>query len=98
MISRDDFIFTVGYQGDTAIVDASAKKRNKGLTASELASKGLFKQAFSAALFDGDKEGMQKILEDYNRIAGTEYEDLADLKRLFGVDGVREDISRTKAL
>ena len=98
MIRRDDFVFTVGYQGDTAIVDARAKRQYRGQSAAELVANGLFKQAFCAALFDGDEEGMKMVLEEYGKSEGREYSNADELKRVFGVDGVRDDISRTKAL
>ena len=98
MISRDDFIFTVGYQGDTAIVDARAKKRHKGLATAGLLEAGLYKQAFCAALFDKDDQAIQQVLEAYNRHSDAAYTGPEELKRVFGVDGLREDIHKTKAL
>ena len=98
MIRRDDFVFTIGYQGDTAIVDARAKRQYSGLSATDLVAKGMFKQAFCAALYDADEAGMRLVLDEYGKSEGIEYSSAEELKRVFGVDGVRDDISKTKAL
>jgi len=44
-MKREDFLFTIGYQGDTALVDGSAKRQYGGLSTRELAAKGLLKPA-----------------------------------------------------
>lgn len=84
-MQRGDFVFTIGYQGNTAIVDSQAKKRFGSLTARELAERGLFKAAFSSAVFNGSGEEMREVLEIYNRAAEKTYSSPEELKRLFGV-------------
>lgn len=94
-MKKQDFMFTIGYQGDSAIIDAQARKKFAKLSLQELNEKGLYKPAFCAALFDGDENGMQTVLQAYNEGLGTDYSDIDNLKRLFGVFGVPENIVKT---
>ena len=52
MISRNDFVFTIGYEGNTAVVDGPLKKRYGGLNTEQLAEQGLYKQALSLAIYE----------------------------------------------
>ena len=52
MISRQDFTFTIGYEGNVAVVDGAMKKRYGSLTAEQLAEKQLYKQAISCAVYE----------------------------------------------
>ena len=85
MLSRSDFIFTIGYDGPVAVVDGQAKKRYGSLSTSQLTEKGLFRAAYSSAVFSKDKGEMALVIETYNRKAGTSYKPEDSLERLFGV-------------
>ena len=85
MLSRADFIFTIGYDGPVAVVDGQAKKRYGSLSTAELAGKGLFRAAYSSAVFSGDKNEIAAVIEVYNKKAGTSYKPEDSLERLFGV-------------
>ena len=85
MLSREDFIFTIGYDGPAAVVDSQAKKRYGSLSTKDLANKGLFRAAYSSALYSQSREEMQTVLDIYNKTAGTSYTTDAPLDRLFGV-------------
>jgi hypothetical protein len=85
MVSREEFIFTIGYDGPVAVVDGQAKRRYGNLSPQELAEKGLFRAAYSAAVFSGKPGDLEAVLEVYNRIAGTSYTAAAPPDRLFGV-------------
>ena len=89
------FNFIIGYHGDSAIVDKRALKSNSSLTSQELADKGLFKSAFSGAIYDNDEESMTYILNLYNEKSGSGYESIDQLKLLFGVFSVPDEITRT---
>ncbi|MBI9098090.1 MAG: hypothetical protein JEY91_06410 [Spirochaetaceae bacterium] len=89
------FNFIIGYHGDSAIVDKRALKSNSSLTSRELADKGLFKSAFCDAIYDDDKESMSYILKLYNEKSGSRYESIDQLKLLFGVFSVPDEITRT---
>ena len=84
-LSRADFIFTIGYDGPVAVVDGHAKKRYGSLSAAELAEKGLFRAAYSSAVYSGDAGEMASVVEAYNKTAGTSYRPTDSLERLFGV-------------
>ena len=85
MLSRTDFIFTIGYDGPVAVVDGQAKKRYGTLSTSQLAEKGLFRAAYSSAVFSNDKDEMALVIDAYNKKAGTSYKPTDSLERLFGV-------------
>jgi hypothetical protein len=85
MIGREDFIFTIGYEGPAAVVDGQAKRRYGKLSTKELAEKGMFRAAYSSALYAKSREEMQTLLEMYNQTAGTAYTVDSSLDRLFGV-------------
>jgi hypothetical protein len=93
MLSRRDFIFTIGYDGPAAIVDGQAKKRYGALSTAELAEKGLFRAAYSSAVFSKDPGEREIVVEFYNKAAGTSYTSTSSLDRLFGVFPV--EVKRT---
>ena len=63
-MKREDFVFSVGYDGDTAIVDSKAKKRYGKLTTQQLAAEGLYKAAFRSALYSGNEEEIRIIIDE----------------------------------
>jgi hypothetical protein len=85
MLAREDFIFTIGYDGPAAVVDGQAKKRYGKLSGRELAEKGLFRAAYSSAIYSRNGEELAAVVERYNKIAGTSYTVDSSLDRLFGV-------------
>lgn len=102
MLPRQDFIFTIGYDGPIAVVDNQAKKKYGKLSTKELAEKGLFRAAYSSAVFSGNKEEFKLVADAYKRLGGDFPEgfdaDLSDaalsaLSRLFGVIPV--DVKRS---
>ncbi|MDR1429299.1 MAG: hypothetical protein LBI85_03335 [Spirochaetaceae bacterium] len=96
MLSREDFVFTIGYDGPVAIIDRQAKKRYGSLSSRELAEKGLFRAAYSSAVYSKDPEEMRAVLEIYNRISGESLSADSPPDRLFGVFLV--DVRRSIAL
>ena len=85
MISREDFVFTIGYDGGTAIVDGKAKKEFGKLGTLELAEAGLYRSAFASALHAGDEAAMAQFIRFFNAKAGTSFTKADELGRLFGV-------------
>jgi hypothetical protein len=85
MLSREDFIFTIGYDGPSAVVDREAKRRYGSLSTRELAERGLFRAAYSSALYSQDPGEMEILVEIYNMAAGTSLTVSSNLERLFGV-------------
>jgi hypothetical protein len=85
MLSRENFIFTIGYDGPSAVVDGQAKRRYGTLSTDELAERGLFRAAYSSAVFSGDAAEKALVIAKYNLAAGTSYKPDDSLDRLFGV-------------
>lgn len=90
MLSREDFIFTIGYDGDASIVDGRAKRQYGRLSTMELAEEGLYRAAFASALYDlkfkNDGSPVKSFITFFNSKAGTSYETAEQLQRLFGVN------------
>jgi len=95
-MTKIDFMFTIGYQGISAIVDKHAKRKYSKLSSNDLAEKGLFKSAFCEALFDSDIVKQKEILSIYNRISGEAIKNADSMKRLLGVFEVPSHISRVR--
>jgi hypothetical protein len=85
VISRADFIFSVGFDGDSAIVDASAKRAYGRLTTVQLAEKGLFKAAVASAFYEKNERDMAEVLAIYNKDNVKPLPSMEALKRTFGV-------------
>jgi hypothetical protein len=85
MLSREDFIFTIGYDGPAAVIDGQAKRRYGGLATKELAEMGLFRAAYSSAVYSRDPAELETVAALYNKAAGTSYTVSSSLDRLFGV-------------
>ena len=96
MLSREDFIFTIGYDGPAAAIDGQAKRRYKSLSTRELAEKGLFRAAYSSAVWSKDPKDLETVVEIYNRISGSSLTVDSSLDRLFGVFPI--EVSRSITL
>ncbi len=94
MIGRKDFVFTIGYDGSTAVVDGSLKRRFGSLNTAQLAEKGLFKQALCSAVYDEAAEDLRQVLESYNARTEHKLAGVEELKRMFGVFEVPQGITR----
>ncbi len=97
-MKREDFIFTIGYQGDLTLVDGKAKKEYGKFDTDALVEKGLFRAAFCSALYDGDREKMKHVVESYNSVSGAKLETVEDMKRMLGVYQVPEEVEKVKVL
>jgi hypothetical protein len=105
MIRREDFVFAVGFEGNTAVVDGALKRRYGSLSAEQLAEQGLYKQALSAAIYElqsskaqGGEQVLERVLAIYNRDARTKISSVEELKRLFGVFEVPEGIAKVTVI
>jgi hypothetical protein len=98
MLSREDFVFTIGYDGASAIVDGRAKRQYGKLTTMELAEEGLYKAAFASAFYElkKDEGPMREFIQFFNAKAGTSFTKAEELQRLFGVNV--EDVSKAIVL
>jgi hypothetical protein len=84
MLSRSDFIITIGYDGPAAVVDGQAKRRYSSFSTKELAEKGLFRAAYSSAIWSKDPKELETVAEIYNKATGSSVSE-SSLQRLFGV-------------
>ncbi len=98
MINKEDFIFTIGYQGDTAIVDGSAKRKYKNLSAKQLAEDGLFKSAICHALCNEDEKELENVLFVYNSKTDNKISSTLELKKIFGITEIPEGISKVSII
>jgi hypothetical protein len=96
MLSREEFIFTIGYDGPAAVIDGQAKKRYGSLSTKQLAEKGLFRAAYSSAIWSKDPKDLEALIETYNRISGSSLTPTSPLDRLFGVFPI--DVNRSITL
>ena len=94
MIKREDFIFTIGYSGRSAIVDSTLKKKFGSLDSESLAKKGLFKAALCSVIFDNRESELDKVLAIYNSKAERAIRSPEELKRKFGVFEVPVEITK----
>ena len=98
MIGRDDFVFIIGYDGDTAIVDSAAQRKYRRLAIQELLEEGQYRAALRASEYDQDEAALQQVLEAYNTGSVYPVPDLWELRRVFGVFGVPDDISKVERI
>jgi len=90
VLSREDFVFTIGYDGPAAVVDNHARRKYGKLSTRQLAEKGLFRAAYSSAVYSKDPQEQRFVAEAYNKLKGQSPADVSDadvsaLGRLFGV-------------
>jgi len=91
---RADFVFCLGYDGSTAIVDGRLQRLHGSRDARGLAEAGLFKQALCMALFDGDGAALAEVLSLYNARTSHPVATVEELERLYGVTGVPEGVTK----
>ena len=95
LISRADFIFTIGYDGNTAVVDGRAKRSYAGYSTEQLAEEGLFKSALCSALYEGSDDALEGVLTVYNKSADQKLRTVEHLKQTFGAFEVPDGIVKT---
>jgi hypothetical protein len=106
LISRGDFVFTIGYEGNTAVVDGAMKKRYGSLSTVELAEKQLYKQAVCSAVYEEAVQepgnpgeyALQRVLEIYNRDTERKIGSVEELQRTFGVYEVPAGIGKVMVI
>ncbi len=95
---RADFVFCMGYDGSTAIVDGRLQRRHGGLDAAGLAAVGLYKQALAMAAFDGDEAAATAILAHYNAHTAHPVGTVEELERLYGTTAPPEGVTKVNAV
>ncbi len=95
-MKREQYCFTIGYNGGEAIVDKQAMFRYGKKSPRELADLGLYKSALAAALFDGDREGQAYVLDRFNEKSGAGLADANGLVRVLGIIPSWDEISTVR--
>ena len=85
-MTREEFIFTIGYDGDNAVVDKNSAKAYGKLSTAGLFDKGMIKAALCSALYSKSQEEQQLVLDRYNALAASKVESFEELKKIFGVN------------
>ncbi|MDR0645169.1 MAG: hypothetical protein LBG05_09775 [Treponema sp.] len=96
MLSREDFVWTIGYDGPVAVIDKQAKQKYGHLSTRELAEKGFFRAAYSSAIHSKNVDELQAMVDVYNKTAVAPLTASSPLDRLFGVFPV--EVKRTVEL
>ena len=91
---REDFVFCIGYEGSTAIVDGRLLRRHGSHTTMQLAEAGLFKQAINSAMFAGNPQELDAVAAIFNQKTSSPVRSVEELKRIFGVSGVPEGVKK----
>ncbi len=94
-MTKSEFPFVIGYQGQTAIIDKNMYSKWKSASLAQLLDAGLFKAAFSRAVWDQDAGAMEKVLLNYNARSPKQYASVEVLQRAFGVYSVPQGVKRT---
>lgn len=97
-MTRNAFVFCIGYNGGTAIVDRRLESQYGRLGTRDLFAKGLYKPAVASAVFAKSDADLEWIREEYIRATGTQLKDIDTLKRTVGVGEVYPSIQRTSYL
>ncbi|MBI9106075.1 MAG: hypothetical protein JEZ04_04970 [Spirochaetales bacterium] len=97
-MTREEFVFSIGFQGESAIIDGKAKKENGKLTTVQLVEKGLFRAAFCSALFAGSQDEMKIVVDSYNRQSGSSLDGIDGMKKLLGVYTVPDGIKKISVI
>ena len=98
-MKRADFLFVIGYDGETAVVHGQQRRRYGKLTTTQLLDRGLYKAAFCSADHAaqteaaGAAEELEMVRATVEQVTGRPHT-VADLRKLFGVFGVPAGIKR----
>lgn len=91
---RNDFVFCIGFEGSTAIIDGKMLRRHGSQSTLQLAEAGLFKQAVCSAVFSDNPQELEEVLAVYNQRTEAPVRSADELKRIFGVSGVPEGVKK----
>lgn len=95
MISREDAVAAIGFDGNSALVDSALKKQCSGMNTLELANAGYYRAAAASALYSGKEGELEEVAAIYNKASSSSYAAEA-LPRLFGV--TRISVTKTLVL
>ena len=91
---REEYVFCIGFEGSTAIINGRLLRRHGARSTRELVEAGLFKQAVCSALASGDPRELDEVLALYNERTTSPVRSVDELKRIFGVSAVPEGVKK----
>ena len=71
LLTREEFVFTIGYNGPLAVIDKQAMKKYGKLSTKELAEKGLFRSAYASAVYSKNDSEIKFVLDVFNNTDKT---------------------------
>lgn len=83
-MKKNDFISTIGYDGDAAVVDKERRAKNGTMTLQELLKAGAFRSAAAFAAYDDSQDELKTVTDYYNAVAHADYAPETIL-RVFGI-------------
>lgn len=81
------FISSIGYDGNSAIVDKVRFSKNKNKDLKTLLQEGSFRSAAAYAVYTNSQDDLQHVADCYNSRSGSHYTK-EQIPRLFGVSNV----------
>jgi len=97
-MTRNAFVFCIGYNGGTAIVDRKLEAQYGRLGTRDLFAQGLYKPAVASAIYAKSDGDLEWIRQEYSRVTGRELRDADALKRTVGVGEAYQTILKTSFL
>jgi len=97
-MKREDYIFSIGFDGNKAIVDKKARSSLRKLDTRALADRGMFKVAYRSAVYEEDQAGADYVLARFNEVSPIRYENSERLMMVFGVQAPSDDITGIRAI
>jgi hypothetical protein len=97
-MTRKDYVFCIGYEAETAIIDKRAQGRFAGLDTDALIQKGLFRYAAASAEFSGNADEQKAVIEGYNKMTRSALTDFQMVRRLFGLNPASKKAVKIKLL
>ncbi len=92
---REDYVFCIGYEGSTAIVDGKLMRRHARTPPASSPRRGCSSRPSAPPLWSGSPEELEEVLAIYNqqdRVTGARRSE--ELKRIFGTSGVPEGVKK----
>ncbi len=97
-MKKIEFISTIGYQGNAALVSTKLIKMYKGLTLEQLVEKGYYRAAVASVLFDKASDKEQYLVDVYNKHSSVAVRNFAHLQRVYGVPEPPEKIGKIQKI
>lgn len=97
-MTRNAFVFCIGYNGGTAIIDRKLEAQYGRLGTRELFAQGLYKPAVASAIYAKSEADLDWLLQEYGKATGKALRDVEALKRTVGVGDVHQSILKTSYL